>query len=142
MVFFNETMALMARIIIGILLIVTGILKVPDLRGFFASVLQYRIIKGTFAKIFAYSLPFVEIIVGVALIIGYKPLISSGLALLMLLVSTIGIGIALYKSADIDNCGCYGTAVKVPINKKKLFEDIAWTIIITYAFVYYLLNII
>ena len=132
---FHQTIAFLVKIILGLLFVISGIVKLPDLNGFFIIVVQYGVLKGKLAKAFAYSFPFVEIIVGLMLLIGYIPLLFSGLVLILLLISTSGVIYAMYQKKKMDNCGCYGVAMKVPIGPKKILENSIWIILAVYLLV-------
>ena len=107
---------LTARIILGLYLLVTGLLKLPDLKGFAVIVRTYG---GTAAKypFMAYGIPFAEIILGAGLLIGYQLKIVAGLSIIMMLVYTYGVVKMLIKKKKMDNCGCFGTMIKVPLSK-------------------------
>ena len=137
-ILFNDTTALVIRIILGLLFLASGILKLPDLKGFFVIFVKFGIIKGKIAKFAAYSFPFIEIIVGAALLVNFYITISALVALLMLAVSTLGVIYALYSKKKIDNCGCYGTSFKVPIDKKKIIENSLFLVLN----IYLLINVI
>ena len=138
-IIFNPTIAFIVKIILGLLFIISGIVKLPALKKFFLIVVQYGILKGLIARIFAYSFPFIEIIVGLFLLLDLNPILFSGLVLLMILVSTSGVIYALYKKKKMDDCGCYGIAIKIPIGPKKVLENSVWILLAVYLFIFYLL---
>jgi len=129
---FNPTSALIAKFILVILFIISGALKLPNLKQFYYNFLSYDILKGKIAKFLAYSLPFGEIVLGLALITGLYSVLLSSLALAFLLINTFAVIYALYKKKKMDNCGCYGALVKVPLDWKKLVENIIWVVIALY----------
>jgi len=114
---------LISRIILGLWLLITGLLKVPDLKGFAALVRTYG---GTAAKypFMAYGIPFAEIVLGAGLLVGYQLKYVAGLSFLMLLVYTYGVAKMLIKKKKMANCGCFGTMIKVPLTKWSLVEDL------------------
>ena len=132
-------------IILGLLFLISGILKIPNLKGFYIIVVSYGLIKGRLAKLFAYTLPFLEVIIGALFIFsslvlkdnikefGYLIYFAPIIAALMLLSNTLAIIIALYKNKKMANCGCYGTAIKVPLSWKKVLENIIWIILVLYV---------
>jgi len=126
---FISISVLVVRVIIGLLFLIGGLLKVPRLKKFFVTVVQYGILKGTLARVFAYTLPFAEVIVGILLLTGFYLPLFSVLALLMLLVSTFGVVYALLRKNKMDDCGCYGGVVKVPVGWKKVVENLVFIIL-------------
>ena len=123
------------RIAIGFLFLISGSLKFSDLKGFFITVVKYNILKGKLAKVSAYSLPFVEVLVGFALLFKIYPIYSYSLALMLVLISTGGVVYAYFKNNRLDNCGCYGTKIKIPIGPKKIIENMVTIILLTYLLI-------
>jgi uncharacterized membrane protein YphA (DoxX/SURF4 family) len=134
MAYFNEIALLTIRFLLAIVLIISGALKLLDLKGFFFIVVKYNLVKGKLARFLAYSLPVVEVIVGVMLILKlFLPIISL-ITLLLIITATAGVLYAYFKNNKLDNCGCYGTKVDVPINAKKIIQNIILILIALYLF--------
>ncbi|MBT3813843.1 DoxX family membrane protein [Candidatus Woesearchaeota archaeon] len=123
------------RVILGLLFLISGILKIRKLKDFFFIVVQYGILKGKLARIFAYTLPFAELIIGLFLLINYLPFITAILTLLLLLLSTSGLLYVIYKKKEMDDCGCYGGTVKVPIGLGKITENLIWILLAIYLLI-------
>ncbi len=122
--FFNQTIPLIARYLIALVLIIGGMLKLLDLKGFFFIVVKYNIIKGKLAKTFAYSLPFIEIITGILLLLNLFLPFSSFISLILITSASLGVIYAYVKNNRLDNCGCYGTKIKIKINLRKIIENL------------------
>ena len=120
------------RIFLGLILAFGGVMKLFDLKSFKFIVMQFGIIPRSLSKYFSYFLPFVEIIVGLALLFKFMFNFFIGLTLLMMTVYTIGSSLALYQKKKIDNCGCYGTKIKVPLTWRKIVENIAYVLMALY----------
>lgn len=125
-----DVIADVARVVIGYLFLMTGLLKIPVLKHFFITVVQYGILKGRLARVFAYTLPFAEFGVGFWLLGGWYLQYSSVLALLLISSSTLGVAFALYQKKKMDDCGCYGGVMKIPLTWKKLVENCVWLVLI------------
>jgi len=125
-------LSLVFRFFLSFVLIFGGIMKSFDLKKFNFIVMQFGIIPKKFSKLFSYSLPFVEIIIGIALLFNFLINFLLGLTLLMMLMYTIGSSIALYEKKRIDNCGCYGTKIKIPLTWKKIVENITYVLMALY----------
>ena len=134
MTFFNPTILLITRYVLGIILIFSGLIKLPDLKGFFVIVVQYNLVKGKLARVLAYSLPFVEIITGILLISNILLPISSLISLILIMTASLGVIYAYFKNNRLDNCGCYGTKIKIKINKRKITENLILILINLYLF--------
>lgn len=137
MVIFNATAAQIIRFAFGALFLFSSILKLRDMKGFYVIFLQYGILKGKIAKMGAYLLAFGELVIGIGLISGFIMELFSGLLLLFLIMSTGSISYVLYNKKKLANCGCYGTAIKVPVNKKKLLENIILLLLALYLFLFF-----
>lgn len=142
MVFFHPIIAYIIGKILAILLVFSGILKVSDLKKFYLTIVKYGILKGKLAKLFGYSYPFVEILLGILLWMSFPKSIAvyfAGIASLLFLTMLIAVAFALIKNKKINNCGCYGEWIKVPISKKKLIENIFWFLLALYYLLAFLL---
>lgn len=114
------------RIVLGLLLIISGFLKVPSLRAFSVIVASYGILPRKLVKPLAYLQPFIEIVIGSWVLSG-EFLFEAGLAGMALMgVTTLFVLFALIKKKKMDNCGCYGVAVKVPLSWRKFTENVVW----------------
>lgn len=124
-----DTLAIVFRILLGILFTTTGMLKLPDLHGFYIILLTYNMFPKWLARISAIVLPFAELILGFLLLTGIMPLPVISVTLLFLIQSTLIVCIALIKKQNIENCGCYGTMFVSPVTWKKLVENIVWIVL-------------
>lgn len=114
------------RIVLGLLLIVTGLLKLPNLRAFSVIVASYGILPRKLVKPLAYMQPFIEVIIGSWVLSG-EYLFEAGLAgMALMAVATLFVLSALLKKKKMDNCGCYGIAVKIPLTWRKFGENVVW----------------
>jgi len=98
---------LVARLVVGGVWLYAGWLKIGDPAASVAAVRAYELLPGSLVSTVGYVLPPLEIVLGVALILG---LLSRGAALLSGLLATafiIGIASAWARGLQID-CGCFG----------------------------------
>lgn len=117
------------RLIIAALFLFSGVMKLFDLRGFSITVAKFGMLPRRFVKPFAYLLPPIETLIGLALLLNFQLFWSSLAAIALLVVSEIGILGALIKQKNIDNCGCFGAAFKVPVTWRKFLENVGWIIL-------------
>ncbi|MGO9146612.1 MAG: MauE/DoxX family redox-associated membrane protein [Desulfomonilia bacterium] len=96
------------RVVLGAMFLYTGVVHFLDPKGFAEAVANYRILPVVLVNPFSVGLPFVEMITGIALLLGtFIPgslLIISGL----LFMFALALGIALFHGLDI-SCGCFTT---------------------------------
>ena len=129
MILFDPTLILVLRILLGAFLIFSGFMKMLNLSGFWMTVAQFNNLARKYGKPFAYALPFIEVIVGVILIVGFYLPFYSGLAVLMALLFGTMVSVALIKKKKLKNCGCLGAKIKMPISWKSLAEDILFFLV-------------
>jgi len=96
-----------ARLILGIVLIWAGASKVTDLAGSVQATSAYQILPYDLAKVVGEILPFIEIGVGILLVIGLFTRIMGVVGALMMLAFVIAIASVWARGISID-CGCFG----------------------------------
>ena len=98
---------LVARLILGVTLIVAGLLKVAAMDSSIAAVRTYRIDSWDFATIVGTAMPVVEIIVGLAILVGLLTRWSALLGALAMVAFIAGIASVWARGISLD-CGCFG----------------------------------
>lgn len=116
----------LSQFIIGIVLTLSGTLKIIDLKGFRRIVAFYGLIPVWLLTPSAYALPFIEAMVGLALLFNQFTFYASLLAEILLLTAVIFLTIALMKKKKMENCGCFGTYFKIPLSWWEVAEDLVW----------------
>jgi uncharacterized membrane protein YphA (DoxX/SURF4 family) len=120
----NTILILLVRVFLGGLFIVASLDKIADPDTFATSILNYKIVGPTLAVVIATTLPSLELLCGLSLVLGLYPRASTVLITLMLVGFTILIISALLRGLDI-SCGCFTqnpTASK--IGYIKIFENV------------------
>lgn len=118
-----DLVALVARLVLGGVLVVAGYLKVTDLNGSIQSVVAYDLFPYEVAKFIAITLPVVEIAVGALLILGLFTRASAVVGTALMLVFLAGIASAWARGLAID-CGCFGTGGPVDPSATRYLEEI------------------
>jgi hypothetical protein len=67
--------------------------------------------------------PFVELVLGLALLSGFQPLGTNIATFIIMAVSSIGVIQSLLRKTPFQ-CACLGTVFKLPLTKVTLFEDL------------------
>lgn len=98
---------LLARLILGGVLLAAGLLKYQHLDKSQMAVRAYELLPVSLANILGIVLPFVEIAVGVLLVIGAAVRISALVGGVLMGAFMIGIAQAWARGLSID-CGCFG----------------------------------
>jgi len=102
-----DVIGLLARLILGVVLIWAGALKVTLPAVSARAVQAFQILPYDFAGYVGYALPVVEIAVGLLLVVGLFTRASAMVGGLLMLAFIIGIGWAWAHGYSID-CGCFG----------------------------------
>jgi uncharacterized membrane protein YphA (DoxX/SURF4 family) len=98
---------LLARLVVGGVWIAAGLIKLPDPAESVRAVRAYRLLPEATVHAVGYGLPFLEIIIGLLLVLGLGTRIAAGLSGLVFLLFIIGISSAWARGLQID-CGCFG----------------------------------
>ncbi len=105
-----------ARFIVGAFLVFAGIAKFFDLDGFYRSVRSFRLLSPGASKLGSTIHPFLEILIGGALLIGYELYWAGLFATILFGIGLLFFTYAMSKGIRISNCGCYGTLFKFPLS--------------------------
>lgn len=108
--------------LMGIWFLIFALFKLVDLKGFASGYASYDIIAKKF-NIWGYIYPFVEIALGVAYLTRFNPTITNITTLIVLGLASIGVIQNVVKKSNIQ-CSCLGTAIKVPLTKITLVENL------------------
>lgn len=95
------------RTAVGLALLVAGAPKLRDTARFARSVRAYRVLPGPVADAVGRALPFAEVIVGAALVLGVATRAASAVAVLMFLAFATGLTINLARGRRDLDCGCF-----------------------------------
>lgn len=109
------------QIALGVIFIVAALPKFVDPPSFAHMIYNYRILPGALINLSALVMPWVELICGVALVLGIWKRSSSAIVAAMLVVFIIAIGINLGRGNPID-CGCFEVNAR-PKSVEELFFD-------------------
>ena len=116
-------LTLLARLILGSVLLVAGALKVPNLPKSAMAVRAYEMLPIPVANFLGYTLPWIEIGLGLLLIVGVTVKISGALGGLTMLAFIIAIAQAWARGLSID-CGCFGGGGTIDPEDTKYLSEI------------------
>ena len=114
---------LLARLVLGVVLLLAGYLKAQSPSKAQMAVRAYRLLPVSVANLFGLVLPWLEIGAGILLIVGITVRYSSffGGALMLLFVGAISQ--AWVRGLSID-CGCFGGGGEVAVGHTKYLQEI------------------
>lgn len=126
------------RIILGFVFLFSGLIKVDDLNGFARIASSYSLVPRSLApaaKAAAYVIPFTEMVAGGLLIAS----VLVKLVLVYVAVSLFGYmtlqSYELYQQNQMDNCGCYGTAIDVELSWGQVGKNLALLLVAILLFI-------
>lgn len=134
-----------ARYLVGALFIFSGIIKVNDPIGTAIKLQEYfEVFAYDFAPFFEYLVPaalffsvllsVLEVVLGVAVIIGFRMPLTSWLLLIMIVFFTFLTFYSAYFN-KVTDCGCFGDAIKLT-PWESFTKDIILTVLIALIFIY------
>lgn len=101
---------LISRLVLGGIFLVAGITKALDAGGFAASIRSYELgLPEWFVSLSAYGLPYLEILIGLYLIVGLFTKFSAWATNAMMVVFILALLQGALRGLEID-CGCFGGA--------------------------------
>jgi len=104
----NPILLLIFRLVVGFIFLSFGASKIGIADQFAADIAKYAIMPEFSLNIVAMVLPWLEIVVGILLILGVRLRASAIFSILLLLTFISFVGFAMMMGFDI-NCGCSST---------------------------------
>ena len=98
---------LVARIVLGVVWIVAGLIKLPDPAGSVRAVRAFQLLPEAVVPAVGYGLPLLEVALGLLLVLGVSVRIAAIVSAALLGAFLIGVGSAWARGLSID-CGCFG----------------------------------
>ena len=111
----DKRIVLVFRVVLGVIFIYASLDKIAHPEQFARIIYNYKILPPFLINVFAITLPWVELIAGIFLILGVFTGSASLLICFMLMIFLVAISINLYRGVDL-NCGCFSTD---PAGKKE-----------------------
>ena len=112
-----------ARLVLGGVLVAAGTLKIPHPDKSAMAVRAYELLPTSIATVFGYSLPWVEVGIGLLLIVGVAVKINAAIGTFLMLLFVIAISQAWARGLSID-CGCFGNGGQIDPSKTRYLEEI------------------
>ncbi len=104
---------LVVRLVLGGVLLAASWHKVLDPYGSVLAVRAYDLLPEPLVKLLGYSLPLVEVLVGLCLVLGLITRVSAVFAAGLMVMFIIGIASVWARGMEID-CGCFGNGGAKP----------------------------
>jgi copper chaperone CopZ len=102
--------------------LVFSFFKLLDLRGFASSYSMYDLLAKKMSA-YGFIYPFIELSLGTAYLLGYRPTIINAITLIVMSFSSIGVILAVMNKTKI-RCACLGTGFNLPMTTVTIIEDL------------------
>jgi len=104
----------LARIMVGIVFALSGFRKAVAAPQEFAAVVEtYQILPSGWVLSFAAVMPWMEILLGLCLIAGYRTRAAAGGLGALLVTFMLALLFALGRGIPLENCGCFGSWISL-----------------------------
>ncbi len=125
----NDYLTLFSRLFIGGIFIYAAYTKIIDPAGFAKSIWFYHIVPGKLINLMAIVIPWLEMLCGVGLILGFFYKGSVFWVNMLLLVFMAALSTAIARGISID-CGCFkASAASSDSAREALFRDIGFLVL-------------
>ena len=114
---------LLAQIGIAIVFLAAGLGKIGDTAAFAKQIGYFRLLPAGLENAMAITLPWVEVVAGLALLLRFRPRAGAVITLGLMGLFVFVVGAALARGIDIE-CGCFGTSDAGRVGVAKLFENV------------------
>ncbi len=122
----HPTVRRAAQIVAGLIFLASALAKIADVSAFAESIHNFRlepVIPMVATNLLAMTIPWVELVAGLALVTGVRPKAGAFVYTVLIAVFTVGVLAAMVRGLSFD-CGCFGKASAGPVGLKKLAENL------------------
>jgi uncharacterized membrane protein YphA (DoxX/SURF4 family) len=116
------------QIVIGVLFVWSALAKLGDLGSFATEVHNFRIVPVATENLLALTLPWIELIAALALILNVRARAGAAVITALLGVFTLGVVAAVVRGLDIE-CGCFGTSHASRVGLRKILENVGMLVV-------------
>jgi copper chaperone CopZ len=106
----------------GGFLVIFSMFKLLNLSGFAEAYATYDVIASR-SRTYGLAYPFIELALGVTYLVGFQPFAVNLVTFILMVIGSVGVYQAL-KTKRKFQCACLGTALKLPMTKVTLVEDV------------------
>ncbi|MET0863401.1 MAG: MauE/DoxX family redox-associated membrane protein [Nakamurella sp.] len=133
-----DVIGLLARLGLAAVWFISGIAKAADPRTTLVAVRAYQLLPDNVAELVAAVLPYLEIALGLLLLLGLATRLVAVLSAVLLVVFIAGVISAAARGLSID-CGCFGGGGDVPSNQTaytaEILRDLGFLLLAGYLIV-------
>lgn len=131
----HRWVGLVARLYLGGLFLLACVHKIREPEAFAIDVATYQFLPQIFVNPFSISVPWIELAVGLMLIVGLRVRAAGLIVACLMLSFMLALGWALAQGLDL-SCGCFASQSakeQDPISWRTLLRDTAWLVLALYV---------
>ena len=107
-----EIAGVVARVLVGLVFLVSGLQKSFAAPEEFAAVIeQYQLLPPKRILMVATVIPWLEIFVGLAMVLGYSVRMAAAASSGFFILFLFALGSTLFRGITLENCGCFGGGI-------------------------------
>ncbi|HJX52860.1 MAG TPA: MauE/DoxX family redox-associated membrane protein [Polyangia bacterium] len=129
--------ALAARLYLAAIFLFACWHKILQPAAFALDIATYQILPLGLVNPLAIVLPWVELVAGLMLLLGFRTRAAALLVAGMMAMFTVAIAIAVAKGLDM-SCGCFASqgSAEDPISWRTILRDLSWLLLAAYVFIF------
>ena len=116
------------QVVLGLLFLLAALAKIVDPASLAKEVHNFHLVPFWSEHLVAITLPWVELVAGLALVLGIRARAGAWLAGALLVGFTVGVALAMARGLNFE-CGCFGTAGGTRVGWAKLGENLAMIVL-------------
>jgi uncharacterized membrane protein YphA (DoxX/SURF4 family) len=113
----------LCRVAVGVVLIAAALAKIGDPAAFATQIHHFRLTPVAAENAIALFLPWIELLTGLALVLGVRARSGAWLAAWLMVVFSAAVVCAMARGLNFE-CGCFGTADATRVGLTKLLENL------------------
>jgi uncharacterized membrane protein YphA (DoxX/SURF4 family) len=121
----NKKVFIFVRLLIGFAFFISAILKIIDPIEFGRVIYSYSIVPNSWVAILSLVIPYLELFLGLMLLLDLFSGTASLIGLVMVLCFTV-ISMYRYINGDVTDCGCFGNFIKRENDLTLLVENLVF----------------
>jgi uncharacterized membrane protein YphA (DoxX/SURF4 family) len=120
------------QILIGLMFAWAALAKLGDLSAFATAVHNFRIVPVATENLLAVTLPWIELVASLALILNVQPRAGAVILTVLLTVFTLGIVLAMFRGLSFE-CGCFGKGDTSRVGMVKVLQNVGMLVVAVIA---------
>lgn len=130
-----QYITLLFRLFLGGYFVVAAVEKIADPYVFAVSISHYNMMPDSLVNAYALVIPWLELICGICLVVGYKIRTNAVLTGVMIIMFTVAVAWAVIQGLQID-CGCFGAKGGEEVSWMKVAKNTGFLLMCVWMFLF------